>query len=597
MEDRFIVPAMQIPPAGEIPELVNGKNTLLIVLLTVLSEPEKAKLIQHHQRALPHVMIQTWAPSRTLLQFIVKQGPHKDSQGNIYALAVQLYNAGVARFVVADELTKRQLTGHLRLGESSKITVVKMDVQPERLITYQDAGEQEDASEAVTQDAIDVLAERTDFGEMEDRDSTQSLETLDHTRQKPKPLEGGEFETWIDASGGLRLHDPDRGCLTADTATSLTQVQYLEGLVPALRSKNLPTELVMKVISFADSALPCQMKLREYQHGPRCLQLFLFFPTSSAELHNTKSIIEHALHRDSQGHVDSVELIPVDRHGISSRREFMTFLREYSRTHPDEGKDFISLIFLLAPIQEDISLAQFGFCFGHRDRPTVITRATYKDIIRRVLTNHDTHILLSHWMRSLQASECLIHPDRPLYADPPLWLPVDFCLDRPCEVLSAFYLTRHLTGEQDQAIRTELMSEREADQRVGLRKEACYVPWKREDDGTLSDIWNILWKCFDYEGLQRFCPSFVCIDRQSGIDQTVLFVAPDWEFYETRAAEENAKELLKGFLGWRLQGFGYTRLSGREAHAMNRRVDEGRLGIEPTEDSHEIMRFPRPDFP
>ncbi|KAJ6190265.1 hypothetical protein N7519_000286 [Penicillium mononematosum] len=59
---------------------------------------------------------------------MARQGSHRESQANLYALAVLAYQSGHSKLMVADELSKRQLTGNLRPGEGTCLSVILISV-------------------------------------------------------------------------------------------------------------------------------------------------------------------------------------------------------------------------------------------------------------------------------------------------------------------------------------------------------------------------------------------------------------------------------------------------------------------------------------
>lgn len=102
-----------------------------LVLLTDLDETNQAKLVGFVESTLKKDLkshskyyfgdqfqaktcstVKTWSPPQRLLESIAEQGPQRDSAGNIHALAVLAYRSGRPRIIVADEATKRQLSGN-----------------------------------------------------------------------------------------------------------------------------------------------------------------------------------------------------------------------------------------------------------------------------------------------------------------------------------------------------------------------------------------------------------------------------------------------------------------------------------------------------
>lgn len=110
----------------DLPILISQKSEkdILLAILTKLTATEKTRLGEYFQKLLPDdARIITWTPTQAVLLSLTKQKSRRDSQANLYALGVLLHRLGLSNFLVADELTKRQLTGKCRLGENSEIYI------------------------------------------------------------------------------------------------------------------------------------------------------------------------------------------------------------------------------------------------------------------------------------------------------------------------------------------------------------------------------------------------------------------------------------------------------------------------------------------
>lgn len=112
---------------------------LLLVILTDLDELSKGKLVDTlTQSSRVNIAPETWTPSWQLLASVAKQGAHRDSQANIYAIAILAYRRGFEQFLIADDLSKRQLNRQTRWREDRKLSLVQVRVQraPQELLVF-----------------------------------------------------------------------------------------------------------------------------------------------------------------------------------------------------------------------------------------------------------------------------------------------------------------------------------------------------------------------------------------------------------------------------------------------------------------------------
>lgn len=78
------------------------------------------------------------------------------------------------------------------------------------------------------------------------------------------------------------------------------------------------------------------------------------------------------------------------------------------------------------------------------------------------------------------------------------------------------------------------------------------MPWEKQEDGRLEDIWEV----FACDGKYRAGYTFVGIDKRSGIDKTNIVVLPD--LYGADMEVVTTRELLKDMPGPNIMGFEYV---------------------------------------
>ncbi|KAJ5176149.1 uncharacterized protein N7482_002026 [Penicillium canariense] len=569
--------------------LDKSRVSLLFVVLTQLDDVQQAKLVQHYKQTVPdsaNVAIHTWTPSKILLQSIARQGPHRDSAANLYALGILAYRSRWSSFIVVDDLTKRQVTGQHRVAESEDISVVLMSVQ----------GSPNDAH---TNHQVMVKARRTSKNDQ----GVNILDVLSADIDLPTEtgVGGDECPTKEYFETGKMLYDPDTRLFTATAASSLGA----ERITAALSATHLPTELVHAVLSYvnADNSKtgirngerakpPLWTSIQDDAH----ILIFLLFPTTAEELRNAQVTIQNAAKRylpQAKNKVPKkiVELIPQDRHHIASRHDLVQFMKEYERPMADGRSNRAPLNFLLNPITgADVASAEFGTAHRAYDSRVVVTQVPLKNI----LDNRWFSKWQRDWWRTASVrfpTEAIYPPNEPFYPNPVPWRPVGTKEgtdeSEEVEYLAVFYITNKLTEEQDEAVRARLATKNDIDQQFGYIKKCCYVPWEGEEDGTDEDIWSIVWQVWEDGGDQVF----FCIDQLSGEDQSVLCVECDRFSY--RQLPENAKHLT-GVCDPNLRGFRCTRVPAEDAQIDKVNLDIANMGME---DFGPVHKFRRPGWP
>lgn len=545
---------------------------LLLVSLTDLEEADEANLIQHFQRSLHGriVSIRSWKPSTKVLQAIAHQGQCRDSQANIYAIAILAHRAGWTRLIVADDLTKRQLRGTCRVGESSWTSVV--------MVAIRQSAEQQDYE-------IRVVAKRTTGEDKENAELVATLQIFE-----PQEVNGRNNE--IFTNDGLVLHDTNRSVFAGDTAARLGWEEC--------SNSGLRTGDASWVTNHG--AQPIALPSWVY-HDNRHLNIFLMFPTAEEELESIKSTLQSAARKcyqeyGGQDQEMAIQLIPWEYHRVESRRGFFNLWDGYQQQIL--ANDYTPRIyFLLKPIKNTERVLIGSLSYDMLKPAIVLWISLEQVIIKEQRWGLSAKECLDRPKPSIPESqepgaiELMYPPEQPFYVNNPPWLPAE---DRIYWV-PVFYLTNNLTKDQDQAVRTELHTMNEIDLEQWEEKHCCYVPWKDgQRDGTLEDMWDIFWDVYTYKrgratSITSPFPIFF-IDQQSGNDLTVIAVDSDTLY--TRKSNTAAAEILKNTPARNVRGFFHGRLSGRDAHIAHANLSIANMGFD---EFTEPNQFPRPGWP
>lgn len=547
--------ASQSLPTHDIPvkdNTIKGAQ-LPLVILADLDDSEKTRLIQHLQGSVKNgesLTAHVWQPSTETLQSIAKQGVFPDSQANIHATAVLASRAGWDGLLVADQLTKRQLTGTLRVGEYPTVSAVMVSIRP-----------------ATGEGQIRIFAKRTagptwpiggDEHELVYEDILTELSTFEPTAPNR------ENNPFPDA--GLALHDPERRPWSPETCGILGWEERPEA---------------------GDSRI--ELGKGEIQHSRDHLNVLLLFPATEKEQKATESALQQAIVQLNQredcedgedGESSSpphVHVIPLDSRQTTSRRQLIELWDACQRSLPLNSIQW-EVFLLKEPIQDvaNVELEVVTCRYGAYK----FARNSLSQIVER----------------SYSVLEVVFAPEHPFYVTTPDWQSTSYALTW----IPVFYLTNKLTPEQDKAVRDELVKLTDGD--FADYKSVCYVPWTKDEsrEGNLDDMWEVFWDLYTHErGRAVPCgtstPVFF-IDRQSAIDQTVIAAEAD-TLYIPRDKKTAASELLEGLDVPQLRGFMYNRIPAAEAHSAFINLGIANMGFDEFGDEEQVKTYPRPGWP
>ncbi|KUM66019.1 hypothetical protein ACN42_g1050 [Penicillium freii] len=563
-----------------------------------------------------NVNVRVWSPPRRLLESIAQGGPRRDSQSNLYALAILAYRSGRPRIIAADETTKRQLSGRFledrdlySIREGGRISVILLSTQ-----RNPDSGE------------CSVFARRAVCSPQEtmfNLDDIDYMDGDDDPQAKPfKSVHKSWGPLWTHGQGwrGTMLHDPDEEPFKSGTADILGREYYAKAVVTAF-GRYLPTELAIQISNM--NSLPIKMPVWNRRPSKTHLVIFLTYPTTSQDLETTYQKLAEAvptrfLHTRNrflsttsdtgfvieteewytEAHM-TLELVPWDRHSMKTRRDIVNFWNEYRVWDAQLGRNehgIMPLIYLRRPLSA-LDEAQFGVltCKPLKKNPIFMLKMTFFDIcsdmeefgcVLHFITS-DVH------SRDKGAKEILCQPDEPFFVDPPPWLPII----TTSWVRTVVFLTNQLSNAAKQTLEHLIIPPidmdsdgSDYDSRDGqMFPEYSTIPW-REDaaiiDGKVEDIWELVRALYVYpKACARGTISFVCVDRQFELDQTVILVqADEWD-------SDLEHDLLQDLPFPRLRGFKYTRASAELAYV------ETYNGVNIHAVNHHWSKYRRPGWP
>ncbi|KAJ6017983.1 hypothetical protein N7451_001362 [Penicillium sp. IBT 35674x] len=407
-------------------DLKNDKR-ILLVLLTVLLEEDKQALIRQCQDELPQdVKVLTWTPQMSLLQHISRQSLHRDSQDNIHAIAALMHRNGLSKFVVADELSRRQLRKNSLDEKVRLISLILVAVRPK-------------PTPAATVQDFCVVIKRTNhhkFARM--NDLVHALEDNRLNIEEQKDNVTFHFQKYRKVEWMI-IYDPDNKPFSIDSSTSPERPRYIDTVFEVLSTKkNLPMEVIHEIISYSDTSsnTPSGLASSLYdRQTKKHLPIFALFTAEREQLEKMQFIIQKALDAEIQlqqlnniemGELvgSTIELVPQEHHGIVSRRDLLALWKQRRR----EGRDVRPVIFVYHPItEENISSAQFGTCNAPACSEifvaAMIFRMSFHNFLRFYWGERKRLTALQAPSYTIEGAEFLHYSDEPFWHQPPAQLP------------------------------------------------------------------------------------------------------------------------------------------------------------------------------
>ncbi|KAJ5916647.1 hypothetical protein N7504_000662 [Penicillium tannophilum] len=612
-------------------ETIDPNYVWPLVLLTELSASDQAKLLglvkttlkedlQRHStnyfgasfqvNELPQeVNVRPWSPPLRLLNSVARQGPCRDSQNNIHALAVLAYRSGRPRIIIADEATKRQLSGKYlpdvdlaSPNDQSNVTVIlvctRRDTQSGEITIFARraiCSSQEGLSHIIDEDEGYIVDEEDFIPGTGGPDPQPLTFKCVHRPWRPLWAHGEGFRDMI-------MHDPYKAPFTSRTGDILGKEYCTRATVTAL-GHHLPPELVLQI---CNTRTRPKMPLWDRRPSEKHVVIFLMYPSTAQEREKTvqnlkdspygidvfeervrqrRNTYPHGVVPDSpdpdlpkyNARDLTFELIPWEQHRMATRLDLLDFWDEYRAWDVKGGKypDSMPLICMREPMVDwsyYLSVFIVLTCkHGDYPSPVVMRKASISDIWKSMAGSKGFN---KYWYRQYNydgIEEEFWHPERPFFYNPAPWSSM---LTTKWH-RTVFFLTNQLTGAAKESLEQTMLRIHELDwdiygnslSRIPERPEYSFVPWKSGEagtvDGKLRDIWSILQDLYKHPYRRSFDPiRFVCVDKRFEVDQSVILVEADMY-------EHPGHDLLQHLPFPALRGFEYTRAPAGMAYCEN----------------------------
>ena len=115
-------------------------------------------------------------------------------------------------------------------------------------------------------------------------------------------------------------------------------------------------------------------------------------------------------------------------------------------------------------------------------------------------------------------SEFMLNPKARFFYDPP---PFVRLVERDVMTVPTFILTKHVTEEEILDIKIELQRSELDEEDIDPPLYFAFVKWDSDKDGTMEDMWSLLWQCTGYKGYGSEWAA-IFVDKQSTIDHKVI---------------------------------------------------------------------------
>ncbi|KAK5800072.1 hypothetical protein VI817_002284 [Penicillium citrinum] len=573
----------------------NQPKSLLLVFLADIKSHDRERLMRHIQPAVRKIEILTWYPNQQVLRSVAPQRGYSDSLANLYGLAVIAKRNGHLGFVVADELTKRQVEGQFPLrGEDERISLAMIAIRE---------GEQNGQAR--------IFAKRSS----RNNSLRDDLESFD-INQDVDNLENRVYSSMLYTDLGFEIHDPDQPAFTPTTLESFGHEETLAATMSTLsRDTPLPPELILDIVSRAEESMMEPIKFPpglEFQAGKPTINIILCFEHTQEEREGISALLQSAIDLELLGknrtsnernrsNADaefkntpkpSITLIPWGKTCPLSRRD-ISEIPEAVNAYADTDR-YLKMPYLLTKPIDRENASSTEFLSINRTRVGPCVRCT---TLSEVLHNYEGRVKDPIRTKDHQNGQIELFPptvfhsgyDEPFYPISHPWNPVD----RRTNSIPLFFLTNKLSDTQVKALYKEIQTMNHIDDEDWGKKVICPVPWKEDEpdaeDGTPEDMWRL------YTEVKKNCePPLVFADLQSGEDLKIIMTENIY-IPDPGNDNKNAREVLKGVDDPNYRGFIYGRLPGRDAHIHWINLNIANMNLDESLDDYET--YQRPDWP
>lgn len=401
-----------------------------------------------------------------------------------------------------DNLSREQLTGDVRPGRPTDVSVVYVQIDGTRGYgLYGKPGEE-----------IHVMAKRMHILDAQKalrKQKSVSFKIPRNNEERPETP-----QEYYDA--GILLYDPSKSVYDKSlpsnnkpnpTADAVNQVLSLH--------PPLPPEVTLKICELAQE----ERELEAMTTAPavlpmarRNLHVHSLVPMSNKETKHLEDLCNKKI-RDS-GYPVICTIHPWIASNPANRRDMW---RLYQRFF-DANRHWQYRVFLFVGWpgwQED---TEIGVLQNYNEYPQPTRRMTIEKAVKVWWAFYSPPFYGSDHCGPYDdpAFELILDPHARFFYDPPPFVP----LNRGIAAVPVFFLTRHITKEETDVLRHDLYKPGKSDEGLDY-PEIKFVEWHSNIDGSEEDMWRLLWQCFSYRGHGRTSTA-VFVDKQTVSDDKII---------------------------------------------------------------------------
>ncbi len=417
------------------------------------------------------------------------------------------------QIIVVDALSREQLSGEVRPGRSPEVSVVL--VQTSDLL--------ENYHHSLLGKENRVLAKR-----MSVHEATRTIREpvpenyglpLDHIGNSKRIFPQHYYES------GVLLYDPEKQLYDKSILSSLSEDTQLRPIDQVLELKpTLPAEIAIKIRDDARS----DIELEELTAAPakfnvtkERLDIHALVPLEEGELKGLQERLNRIL-KEGKSENEATKKVDCVIHAWNGHKPATRYdtWRLWQRFHERHTGPYHSIFFFIGwsgwdPNSHEIGMIQWNYHELSPTRRISIERAAETWVAYMGGSHGGSDVCRNYEDPEF---ELFSNPRARFYYDPPPFVSLN---EGDLFTAPVFYLTKHLTPDEDDIIIEELMTEDEADSGLGKDKDYTYVEWDQNEDGGEADIWRLLWQVASYTGQSTaYCALF--IDKDSPIDNKVI---------------------------------------------------------------------------
>ncbi|KAL8704950.1 MAG: hypothetical protein Q9201_001896 [Fulgogasparrea decipioides] len=478
-----------------------GEYDALVVIVTILRQDTRKNLenlLENERSGQKFAFIYCYDNRfQRQLEELGRQG----SIGQIYNIATNAYALGWKRLIIVDALSREQLTGDVRPGRSTDVSVVYVQLDNTK----------GDGKNSMPCEEVNVIAKR------------MNIDSARQTIREQKPVSNGiprengslegTLQEWFEA--GMLLYDPLKPIYdkTLSSSPITYEVDRAIDQVLSLRTP-LPYEVAAMIKQYAREEVDLEKLTSapaKFETDPTRLEVHLLKPLKAAEVQSLQEMYNRKL-QDCPMDVRCV-VYPWIASQPATRRDLW---RLFEFRNKDRFGPGAILIFAGWPGCQDLSVV--GLLRFHRLLPMPTRRTTIEAAAAVWETVYSSTYPHNDYSRDYSdpAFELLLDPCSKYFYDPPPFV----SLVKDAITAPVFFLIRHLTSEETSAIKAELLKPNGEDEEFEL-KDLAFIEWKADVDGTEQDIWRLLWQCLCYRG-DGCTGTAIFIDRQTVSDNKVI---------------------------------------------------------------------------